>query len=315
MTTLAAIGWPVLDRIHIGSRFAISPHGLGIAIGFMLGAWWLLRESPRRGISADHMNSMIFWALIGAIVGARVFYVIAHLSEFHSVGDVLAIYNGGISLLGGIAGAILVNLPRMRKHGYRFFQVMDVAVIGLSFGIMVGRFGDLIIGDHLGKPTSVPWAFQYHGGTLSSPFECAVGVCKAALQDGQQMTVTHGLAILRSATGQILATGDGVHQTAMYDLVSSFALFLLLYALSRRSLRTGVLTLIFGAWYGTVRLVTDSLRIDKQFFGLTGSQWTALTVAAICVVTLIAWAARGRLGAPEEPESEEPEPQPAPESS
>ena len=34
---LSSIGWPVLDRIHIGSKFAISPHGVGIAIGFLAG--------------------------------------------------------------------------------------------------------------------------------------------------------------------------------------------------------------------------------------------------------------------------------------
>ncbi|MDP9241615.1 MAG: prolipoprotein diacylglyceryl transferase [Actinomycetota bacterium] len=292
---LAAIGWPVLDRVHIGSTFAISPHGVGIALGFLLGAWWLTREGPKRGVALDHINSMVFWALVGAIVGARLFYVIAHYSEFNSIGDMLAVYRGGISLLGGIAGAILVNIPIMRKHGYRFFQVMDGAVIGLAFGIAVGRIGDLIIGDHLGKPTSWALAFQYHGGNLAPPYGCAAGRCaEDLLQGAQQLVVTHSGATLFGSSGQVLARGIGVHQTALYDLVSTLVLFLVLYALNRQPRRVGVLTLTFGAWYGTVRVITDFLRVDKRFFGMTGSQWTGLTVAVICVVTLIVWAIRGR---------------------
>ena len=68
---LASISWPVLDRIHFGSKLALSPHGLGIALGFLLGSVWVLKDCPRRGIREDHMSSMLFWALIGTIVGAR----------------------------------------------------------------------------------------------------------------------------------------------------------------------------------------------------------------------------------------------------
>lgn len=296
---LSAIGWPVLDRIHIGGSFAISPHGLGIAIGFMLGASILVREAQKRGIERDHIEKMIFWSLVGTIIGARLFYVIAHYSEFNSFVDMLKIYNGGISLLGGIAGAILINVPRMRKYGYRFFQVMDGAVIGLAFGIAVGRTGDLIIGDHLGKPTSWLLAWTYHGGNLSG-FSCAAGVCRELLQGGQQIVVTRAGATLYSASGAVLSRGVGVHQTALYDMISSAILFAVLWTLNKRARREGVLTLAFAAWYGTVRVITDSLRVDKRFFGLTGSQWTALTVAAISVAILVWWAIRSRREEPAE---------------
>jgi prolipoprotein diacylglyceryltransferase len=66
--------------------------------------------------------------------------------------------------------------------------------------------------------------------------------------------------------------------------------------MNRRPRREGVLTLTFGLWYGSTRLVTDFLRVDKRFFGLTGSQWTALTVALISAALLIWWAARPRPG-------------------
>ena len=105
MRFTASVGWPVLDRFRLGSRFAISPHGIFIAIGFMIGVWLLGKIGPERGIPAEEVNAIGFWSLIGAIIGARFFYVLAHYSEFTSFKSMLEIYNGGISLLGGIAGA------------------------------------------------------------------------------------------------------------------------------------------------------------------------------------------------------------------
>jgi phosphatidylglycerol:prolipoprotein diacylglycerol transferase len=299
IASIASIGWPVLDRIHFGDKLALSPHGLGIALGFLLGSVWVLKDCPRRGIREEHMSSMLFWALIGTIVGARLFYVIAHYSEFNGIGDMLAIYKGGISLLGGIAGAVAFAYPIMRRHGYRLFQVMDNAAIGLAIGVFVGRIGDLIIGDHLGKPTSAPWAWVYNGGQLSG-FECNVqpGVCTETLLQGSQqqiLEISHSGAKLYDAANpaHILGQGVGVHQTAFYDFLSAGLLLLfLLIVMNRKPRREGVLILTWAIWYGCVRVITDFLRVDKQFFGLTGSQWTSIAVASAAAITLTVWAIR-----------------------
>jgi phosphatidylglycerol:prolipoprotein diacylglycerol transferase len=299
LAQIASIGWPVLDRIHFGDRIALSPHGLGIAFGFLLGSVWVLKDCPRRGIREEHMSSMLFWALIGTIVGARLFYVIAHYSEFDGVGDMLAIWRGGISLLGGIAGAVGFAYPIMRRNGYRLFQVMDNAGIGLALGVFVGRIGDLLIGDHLGKPTSAPWAFAYHGGQLSG-FDCTSkpGTCfETLLQGSHTLTITKGGATLLGANGEVLGQGVGVHQTAMYDFVSAGLLLLfLLVVMNRKPRREGVMIMTWAIWYGSARIITDFLRVDKRFFGLTGSQWTSVAVAGASAITLAVWALRPRPG-------------------
>src|SRR5207237_5394385 len=117
----------------------------------------------------------------------------------------------------------------MRRHGYRFLQVMELAGIGLPFGIFLGRIGDLIIGDHLGKPTSVPWAFAYHGGRLSA-FTCVNGVCREDLVKGaQNLVMTRKGASLFSQTKGLIGHGAGVHQTALYDFLIACGLFLFIY--------------------------------------------------------------------------------------
>ena len=311
LALLGSIGWPVLDRFRFGDSFAISPHGLFIAIGFMIGAMLLTRLATQRGISEEHIQTIIFWCLVGAIIGARLFYVLAHFSEFDNLGQMLAIWRGGISLLGGIAGAILINVHRLRRYGYRFFQVVDPGAVAVALGISIGRIGDLIIGDHLGKPTSWLLAWKYSGGTLAPPFNCVDEICQAGLQGDHLEKVTRTGATLYDAKGAILAQGVGVHQTALYDMILVGLLFAFLWYLHKRPRREGVLTLTFGLFYGCFRLLEDSLRIDKRFGPLTGSQWTALVVALVSAAILVWWRFHPlppvAVGEAEVPDSEDPE--------
>ena len=244
--SLASVGWPVIDRFRIGD-FAISPHGIGIAIGFMVGAWLLTKLTVRRGLPVEAANSVVFWSLIGAVVGARVAYVIAHASDFESPLEWFQIWNGGISLLGGIAGATIANAVNIKRQAYRFrfFQIADAVAPCLALGISVGRIGDLIIGDHLGKPTSWLLAWTYEGGTLAPPFSCVGDSCAANLQDSFTQTIDRTQAVLRDGT-EVVARGIGVHQTAMYDMLLAGLLFAFLWWFIRSPRREGVTALVFA---------------------------------------------------------------------
>jgi phosphatidylglycerol:prolipoprotein diacylglycerol transferase len=288
---LAAIGWPVLDRIG-----PVSPHGLGIAIGYLAGSWWMLREGRKRGVNEDHTGTILLWALVGAIIGARLFYVLGHLEDFESITEMAKIWEGGISLIGGIAGGVGFAYPILRRYGYRFLQVMDSAAIGLAFGIFVGRIGDLIIGDHLGKPTSFLLGWQYKGGDLPGPWSGGESTgWIAPLERGlvQQIT-TEGATLCRATPdgfgcAEVLQQGTAVHQTALYDFLIAGVLFLFLRWLSRRPRREGVMIMSFAVVYGAGRVLTDFFRVDKTWFGLglTGSQLTAIGVILLCLITFI----------------------------
>jgi phosphatidylglycerol---prolipoprotein diacylglyceryl transferase len=290
---LAEIGWPVLDRFRIGP-VAVSPHGIGIALGYLAGSWWMIREGRKRGLSEEHIGTILLWALIGAIFGARFFYVVGHFSEFESFTDMLAIWRGGISLVGGIAGAIIFAYPLMRRYGYRFLQVMDSAAIGLAFGIIIGRIGDLIIGDHLGKPTDFFLAFAYRGGTLPGPWVETPGTGEwvAQLHGGLTETLSRQGATLTNEAGEVLAQGAGVHQTALYDFFIAIGLFTFLWWLNRKPRREGILIMTFAIWYGTGRVITDFLRVDKTYFGLTGSQLASIAAILISLIVLARFARR-----------------------
>ena len=296
-TPLAEIGWRVLDRlIKVGDAGLVSPHGLGIAIGFLVGAYIFLHEARKRGIPDEQASAVPFWALIGTLVGTRLGYVLTHLSEFENPVEVLYVWRGGISLLGGIVGAIVFCYPVLRRRGVKFLVAFDSASIGIPMGIIIGRIGDLIIGDHLGKPTSWPLAFGYRGGSLSG-YSCVAGECTTRLAEGKIQTVTTQGANLITSDGNVIASGVGVHQTALYDLGATIVLVMLLLYINLRPRRAGILTLTFATWYGIGRIITDLLRVENRFVGLTGSQWTSVAVVVLSVATLVWFALR-----PEQPD-------------
>lgn len=117
-----------------------------------------------------------------------------------------------------------------------------------------------------GDPTSAPFGWRCLGevnGTAPMP---AASYHEAVAQGGAPAAGCYALPL---------------HQTAAYDLVSTLLLFLVLLFLGRTSRRPGFLALVFTTWYAGVRLPTDFLREDKRYWGLTGSQITALVVLLV----------------------------------
>ena len=265
LEVLAAISYPTVVKINIGP-LSISPHGVGIAVGFLLGARIFQPEVERKGVREEDIYPLLIRAFIGSMVGARVAYVINHLSEYESVLDIFKVWKGGISLLGGFIGAILLGMPAMRSRRLSFWKVMDAAAPGMVLGVIVGRIGDLIVGDHLGKTTSLFFGFECPDDINSTASPCLPG------------------------------PGSIVHQTALYDLLMSSLLFAALLWLRKHKPRyDGFLIMVFGAWYGCQRIIEDFLRADKHIigdsdptgFGLTGSQVTAIITVVVCVFHLV----------------------------
>ena len=205
------------------------------------------------------MYALLTRAAIGAIVGARLAYVINHAGDYSSPLEIFKVWHGGISLLGGIAGAILLALPKMRAERLSFWKVMDAAAPGMALGVIIGRIGDLIVADHLGKTTTFFLGYKCPNAATASP--------------------CHGSTVGASA-------GALVHQTALYDFISTIFLLAVLFRLRRKPRYDGFLILVFAVWYGAMRIVEDFLREDVRHFGLTGSQWSSIVLVALCLALL-----------------------------
>ncbi len=253
---LAYISYHPLVHVKIGP-LSISPHGVGIAVGFLLGARLMVPAAEKRGITAEDVYSLLTRAAIGAIIGARLAYVINHAGDYDNVLDVFRVWQGGISLLGGFFGAIIAALPDMRKRRLSFWKVMDAAAPGMALGVIIGRIGDLIVADHLGKSTRFFLGYKCPPPDVDTASPCL---------------------------------GRVVHQTALYDFILTIILLALLLWLRRqpRPRWDGFFIIVFATYYGVGRVIEDFLREDVRHFGLTGSQWTSLVVVLVSAYWLVA---------------------------
>jgi phosphatidylglycerol:prolipoprotein diacylglycerol transferase len=253
---LALLQFDPIVYLHLGP-LRVSPHGIATAVGFVAGARLLLPATRARRIGDDVVFTMLYRAAIGALVGARLAYAINHVSDFSDNPlSVFAIWEGGISLFGGIAGGVLAAVPVMRAHRLPFWSLMDAAAPGLALGIAIGRIGDVVVGDHLGKATDFALGFRCTEADTASP-------C-------------------------IAPTGAGVHMPALYDMVNATLLLVVLLVLRPRRRWDGFFILVAAAWYGLGRFVEDFFRVDDVVaLGLSGSQLTALTLVLGSLLWLV----------------------------
>jgi phosphatidylglycerol:prolipoprotein diacylglycerol transferase len=277
VSVLAALSWPILERIPIAGDFAVSPHGITIAIGFLVGAQVMLKRAEKRGIARRtvqgvdlHIQSLLTRAAIGAIIGARFFYIVTRPSQFPDPLEWFKIWEGGLSLLGGLAGGILLAIPYVIRRRFSTPLLLDSAAPGLALGIFLGRIGDLVIGEHLGGETTFALGWR----------------CTGAFRDP---------AAPYPFPGPSPATVQGcfdatLHQTALYDFLAGGIIFAILLLLERRPRFDGFFMLAFGLLYGLGRFLTDFARAaDKDLLGpLTGSQLTVLAAMAAVVVWFLA---------------------------
>ncbi|HJT02319.1 MAG TPA: prolipoprotein diacylglyceryl transferase family protein [Pseudonocardiaceae bacterium] len=262
----------------VPSVLGVSPHGIFAALGLVAGALLLLREVRRRDFDLAVVERALTWAVPAGIVGARADYVISHPEQFHSLGQVLAVWNGGLALFGGLIVGLPVGLVVAYRAGAHLPRVLDAAAPALALAITVGRVGDLLLTDHLGAPTSSPVALAYRvrvGYDLASGF-------------GPSPAVPPPPGVGCAEVGRFYA-GCSYHLTPAYDLLGALVLFGVLMGLRRWvDYRAGTAISLWALWYGAQRLGLDFTRgIDKRpALGLTGTQLVAIGVVAAGMVSV-----------------------------
>jgi phosphatidylglycerol---prolipoprotein diacylglyceryl transferase len=206
----------------------ITSYGLMLAIAFLVGTWLALRESRRLGLDEDQVVTVILVALVAGVVGARTLYVAEHLRDFRGTYlSVLALWQGGLTLYGGIVAGTVAGLFVARRTGLPMWVTADALAPSLVLGTVFGRVGCFLNGCCYGHPTRLPWGVVFPADSF------------AGLEFGPAP----------------------VHPAQLYFAAAGLVLFVLGWLVRRRMRVPGVLFWSLIALLALVRIPLDLTRV------------------------------------------------------
>lgn len=225
-----------------------------IAIILAMGvAYGLTRNTHYQG----HIADFIIWAVIGAIIGARFWHVFIFQWPTYSKypGQIIQIWNGGISILGAIVGGAIALYFYCRKHKLDFLDLADYLAPSLILGMGIGRIACYMAGDAFGIPTHSDFGTVFPKGTIAYD--------------------TFGSQPLWPAIA--------------WEIQGDFVIFAILYFLLYKKLSKGIIFSLFFVFYGALRFTLGFVRGDspKLALGMNGGQWTTMFFVILGIISVI----------------------------
>src|SRR6185436_18896554 len=116
--------------------------------------------------STDDLYDLLFYLIIGVMVGGRLGYVLFYdlPSYMRDPLSVFAIWQGGMSFHGGFIGVIIAAWLACYRKGWNFWEIADLVCVAVPIGLGLGRIGNFINGELFGRPTSRPWGMIFPDG-------------------------------------------------------------------------------------------------------------------------------------------------------
>lgn len=261
---------PILVQI---GPLAIRWYGLFIATGVLLGIWWATAEAKRRDLDVDKFLDMIVYLVIAGLLGARLIYVLTSPSAFFGKGgdwvDALKIWQGGISIHGGILGIVIATWIYCRINKLNMWAYLDIMTPAGAFGIIGGRIGNFMNGtDTTGRLTNWPFGYIWpepgtetwgafgkflFGDNLWSAYP---GTCSLGSDVQWYNCLSQGGDLLRGP----------VHLTQLYGALVGFLIIFILIWAFQRSRVPGFVFWQFILWYSVLRSFIEEPFRDNPLF-------------------------------------------------
>jgi phosphatidylglycerol:prolipoprotein diacylglycerol transferase len=246
--------------VHHPFAYGIGPlqitgFGLAVLMAFVIAQVVGQHELARRGYDPDPVGDMIFAAVIGGLLGAKLYYVIV-LGNWDALFD-----RGGFVFWGGLIGGALAVLAVVAHKKYGVLRVMDVSGPAIAAAYAVGRTGCWAIGDDYGRP----W-----NGFLAVAFPQGAPPSTAGI-----MARDFGVVV---PAGISPSTVLSVYPTQLLEVLLGFVMFLILWRLRDHDHAEGWLFGVYCVLAGLERFAVEFFRAkdDRLSFGLTYAQLIAL---------------------------------------
>ena len=251
-------------------------YGAIIAFGFLLAVLFGGRTAYVWEINLDKMIDVLLFGTVGAIVGARAYYV-AFKWDYYSVhlSEIPKIWHGGLAIYGGIIGGLIAAYIVCKFEKVNFYNLLDMAGISLLIGQGIGRWGNYANQEAFG-------GFTYSNfGMMSDKV-----VDYIVRNPGE-----FGVEGVADIPAYIAENNLYVHPTFFYESVWCLLGFLVLYIILKKFRKfSGQLFLSYGLWYGLERMIVEGMRTDSLFIGNTGirvSQALSFAIVLVCGVLLV----------------------------
>ena len=237
-------------------RFAIRAYGVMLFISFLVGLIYVYKRAESKGIKPDFTINLSFLVIVSAVLGARLFYVFYHWSEFSSnLLDIINPFGGsgtigiaGLNLYGGLICALAAGVIYIRIKKEPFWDTMDLYAPTIALGTFFTRIGCFLNGCCFGKECHLPWAVTFPEGSI--PYY---------------------------ALGQV-----PIHPTQIYMSLYGLILFLFLYFLDKKKHFPGMIFALFLTCEAFFRFVIEFVRYyeDAMYVRIFGWELTYNHVVA-----------------------------------
>lgn len=259
----------MFDRygIHLGPLY-IRFYGIIIMFGVVVAAMLSHRRAARYGQEPERVWDILTWAVIGGVLGARLWHILTPPPSLVAQGidtwyylthplDALAIWNGGLGIVGAVVGGGLALFIYVRKNHLSFLTWVDIIAPGLILAQAIGRWGNFINQELYGGPSNLPWAIY--------------------IDEAHRLPEFANVAYY--------------HPTFLYEsILNLIGMALLLWISSRffSRLKPGDVFLVYLIYYPIVRFFMETLRLDSSTVaGLNANQALMVVVMVLAAIALV----------------------------
>ncbi len=244
----------------------ITSFGVFMFLSFLTGGMLLRSEMERAGHDPDRAWDLVFMAVLGGVIGAKVYYVLLNYESLLANPFSAIFSRGGMVWYGGFAGALLLIVFEIKRRGLPLGQIADLCSPTLAIGYAVGRMGCFLVGDDYGRPTASWVGIKFPNGTPPTRVE-----------DIERYFGVQVDPALVERFGQVVP----VHPTQLYEIAMASLIFLVLWKLRIHKHRPGWLWWICLTLLSVERFLVEFVRVkDDRFFG-------PLTIAQVIAITLV----------------------------
>ncbi len=221
-------------------------YGLIICLGIILGFFVFLKNAKFHGIKTDDILDFAIYIIPSAIVGARLYYVLTSLSEYHSFYDIIAIWNGGIAIYGAIIGGAIASFVVCKIKKIDCLTIFDCISPAVILGQCIGRWGNFMNAEAYGSGLQ----YDFFGKT----FDISGWINKFPLRMLINYSPTYQNAII-------------AHPTFFYESIWNLLGFIILMLFFKKAKFKGQIFLMYISWYGFGRCFIEGFRTDSLWIG------------------------------------------------